>query len=141
VVNLPLALVVRAMDCKAETRASNGGRPQACSSSRAGENPRDEFDAVRVPVEAAACGVEHGIGFIDEQTAGLGILVEDRCGEYAIAAAEVEEGVEPFASGAKEPEHHVDLLDGERDRTTDVLQEILNQFRILPVGGYWQFGH
>ena len=35
----------------------------------------------------------------------------------------------------EESQHHVDLLDGERDRAADVLEELRGEIRILPGGG------
>ena len=99
-----------------------------------------EPEPIRVRPKMAARGVDRSLGVIDEGTAGVGVLVEDRGGQQTVATAEDEEIADAVSGGVDDTEHPVDLLDGERDRFADVIQELPNKRGILPLRGWIRIG-
>ena len=78
----------------------------------------------RGPVrKALARRVEHRLGEIEQHGERLGIAIQDRRREHAVAAAQIENPLNGPLARADEPQHDVDLRLGERDRTANAFEE------------------
>ncbi len=103
---------------------------------RVGVIGNDKLHASFVHGEPLASAGEHGLGDIDENAPRLWVIVKDGAGEHAIAATKIEKALQAIAARRGEKsQHHIDLLDGERDRAADVLEEFRGEVWILPEGG------